>query len=292
MRLKLLDLYCGAGGCSKGYDLTGFEVVGCDIEVQKCYPFAFVQADALTLLDDLLKGGNCTASDGKSYCLSDFAAIHASPPCQDSTVLKSLNKGKEYPKLIGPTRERLIATGLPYVIENVVPRKHAAERLIDPILLCGTMFGLQTSCGAELRRHRLFEINWGPILVPECQHYASVVGVCGSKSYNPATYRAEERFPRRTVTVTGHSPMEGKRKVISITGHTPENRALPRPKTITVTGATPQQNVVRNTLREIFPVSAAREAMGIDWMTMKELSQAIPPAYTRFIGRALREIVG
>ena len=31
-------------------------------------------------------------------------------------------------------------------------------------------------------------------------------------------------------------------------------------------------------------VQAAREAMEIDWMTGKELSQAIPPAYTRFIG--------
>jgi DNA (cytosine-5)-methyltransferase 1 len=31
----------------------------------------------------------------------------------------------------------------------------------------------------------------------------------------------------------------------------------------------------------------AREAMGIDWMTRKELNQAIPPAYTQFIGEQL-----
>lgn len=34
--------------------------------------------------------------------------------------------------------------------------------------------------------------------------------------------------------------------------------------------------------------AAAADAMGIDWMTKGELNEAIPPAYTRFIGEQLR----
>ena len=34
-------------------------------------------------------------------------------------------------------------------------------------------------------------------------------------------------------------------------------------------------------------VAQAQAAMGIDWMTWKELTQAIPPAYTRYIGDQL-----
>lgn len=138
----------------------------------------------------------------------------------------------------------LAASGRPYVIENVV-----GAPLRAPFLLCGTMFGLRTGCGAELRRHRIFEANWFVGLQPECRHGASVVGVYG--------------------------------------GHAHDRRR----RTITVTGSTPQQNVIRNRSRLTFPVDEARRAMGIDWMTMAELSQAIPPAYSEFIGRAaVREI--
>jgi DNA (cytosine-5)-methyltransferase 1 len=276
----LLDLFCCQGGAAMGYHRAGFRVVGVDIKPQPRYPFEFVQADALDFLE----------KHGRS-----FDAIHASPPCQAFSTLKGMPNAKEHPNLIPQTRELLIATGKPYVIENV-PK----APLVDAVLLCGTMFGLRTSCGAELRRHRLFETNWLLMCGLTCRHGATVCTVTGHTAMNHSA-----RWERRVISVYGGKARDravgqsvervslderSGPRTICVTGKTAWAGKL-RPRTITVTGSTPQQNVVRNEKRETFSVQAAREAMGIDWMGMKGLSQAIPPAYTEFIGRQLINVV-
>lgn len=118
-----------------GYHRAGFEVIGVDLDPQPNYPFEFIQADALSLDPDFL---------------AEFDAIHASPPCQSYSDLAKRNRnGHLWPRLIEPVREMLTDTGLPWIIENV-----EGAPLIDPVVLCGTMFD-------ELRviRHRLFESN-------------------------------------------------------------------------------------------------------------------------------------
>lgn len=118
-----------------GYFRAGFDVVGVDIDPQPNYPFEFHQHDALTLDWD--------------WVLS-FDAIHASPPCQSYSDLAKRNKNADdWPRLVEPVREMLQETGKPWIIENV-----EGAPLIDPIVLCGTMFP-----PLRVLRHRLFESN-------------------------------------------------------------------------------------------------------------------------------------
>ena len=145
-KLRLLDLFCCAGGVAVGYNRAGFEVVGIDIDPQPHFPFEFIQADALTLDPKFIRS---------------FDAIHASPPCQSYSDLAKRNKNAhEWPRLIDPVREMLKKAKRPYVIENV-----EGAPLIDPIVLCGTMF-------KELKviRHRLFECNFTVTVPPHGKH--------------------------------------------------------------------------------------------------------------------------
>lgn len=61
---------------------------------------------------------------------------------------------------------------------------------------------------------------------------------------------------------------------------------------ISVTGhGIPSGHFYRDKLKYPEYIRLAKAAMGIDWMSRDELSQAIPPAYTEFIGKQLLAIL-
>jgi DNA (cytosine-5)-methyltransferase 1 len=201
--VRLLDLFCGAGGAAMGYSRAGFtEIVGIDVKPQPRYPFRFIQADALTCPVDVRW----------------FDAIHASPPCQKYSWSAKRWREIERVDLVAPTRAQLQASGLPYVIENVI-----GAPLEKPITLCGVMFGL------EVLRHRRFESSEFLLAPRHLAHAGTVMD---------GTY----------VTVAGHGG---------------------------------------NNIKGRGSRAAKQHAMGIDWMGDQELNEAIPPAYTEFIGRQL-----
>jgi len=137
--LRALDLFCGAGGAARGLQLAGFHVTGVDNRPQPRYcGDAFILADALEVP------------------LEAYDFIWASPPCQSySAAMRHL--AKPQPMLIDAMRDRMEAAGIPWVIENVV-----GAPLRNPLILCGTMFGLR------IHRHRLFESPCIFTLVPDC----------------------------------------------------------------------------------------------------------------------------
>jgi len=148
-RPRLLDLYSGAGGAARGYQMAGFHVTGVDIKPQPNYcGDGFHQADALT------------------FPLDGYDAIHASPPCQAYTRLRAIH-GKDHPDLLPPTRDRLTGLTVPWVIENV-----PGAPMRNYVQFCGQALGL------KVRRHRWFESNV-PLFGVPCSHVGELVGVYG-----------------------------------------------------------------------------------------------------------------
>lgn len=157
-----------------GFRRAGFKVHGMDKDPQPRYPFKFFQYDICDAAGDL-------RLDPK-WIRKRYQAVVGSPPCQFHSPLYNLENTKHALNLIPQTRELLEATGLPYIIENVVG---ARDHLIDPIMLCGTEFFLGAQCRdgvwRELRRHRLFESNVPISRLSDCYHEADgVIGCYGA----------------------------------------------------------------------------------------------------------------
>jgi DNA (cytosine-5)-methyltransferase 1 len=203
---RLLDLFSGAGGAARGYQLAGFHVTGVDIHPQPRYAGdEFIQGDAMT------------------YPLDGFDAIHASPPCQDHSPLKSRAGEHGTGWMLDATLARLATQPAPWIVENVAGAHNRAD-----FLLCGEMFGLRTI------RHRRFTVD---------PRVAALLPVPAHGRHRAATSTKK----RRACLDAGFN--------ISVTGDVGSY---------------------------VGPL-----CMGIDWMTGDELSQAIPPAYTAFIGEYL-----
>ncbi len=215
--MRLLDLFCGAGGAAMGYSRAGFdEIVGVDIKAQPRYPFTFVQADALEFVRSFGAG---------------FDAIHASPPCQrwlsftKAPWMPQASQDRERPDHLTAMVAFLEQFGKPFIVENV-----PTSPLLQTVSLCGSSFGLR------VRRHRKFATNFW-VWPATCQHQAQgpPVGVYGH----------------------GGPKNPGGR------GRRYKNRA-----------------------------EASAAMGGLDWMSLHEMVEAIPPAYTEFIGRQLLQALG
>ena len=212
---RALDLFCGAGGATRGLQDAGYHVTGVDIRPQPNYcGDAFVCADAMR------------------YPLDGYDFIWASPSCQGHTVMNN-DKSKWDPAQLLKMRRRLERQTTPWALENVVSQSTRVIMGPDAIVLCGSMFRLGAAHNGkffQLRRHRLILAGGFALNAPCCAHSEPVVGVYDGH----ARCRAAKHGGRATRDPWDH-------------------RAI------------------------------ASQAMGIDWMNLAELSEAIPPVYSKYV---------
>lgn len=182
-----------------------------------------------------------------------FDLVHASPPCKVHTRLGHLIAAKGltpiHGDLVGVTRDALLAAGVPYIIENV-----EGAPLRPDVVLCGSMFNLHVydSQGAKrwLRRHRLFEL-----------------GFWGALGWGIQPEPCCDCQAGCTRPLCGHR-IAGSR-AIGVYGSKGD--------------AVPEGGQTVETLEQ------ARELMGAPWMSWAAITQAIPPAYTEYLGRSFRQ---
>jgi len=245
----LLDLFCGGGGCTRGYQQAGFTVIGVDVAPQPRYVGSgFIQRDAI----DWLRWAAGEAGEPAWFAHligyhqrlltkpGRFTVVHASPPCTDHTQLKAVNGVCGTGWMLAEAQRLLPKIhdlhGCHWVVENV-----PLADMPGAVTICGASMGCWADTTTHgqvwLKRHRLFQSSV-PLMIPPCN--------CGGV--------------KKLAPVYGHM------------GH-----------------AIKSDGQHKRIIRGPGTTAACRMVMGIDWMNNKELVQAIPPAYTRMVGNQIRD---
>jgi DNA (cytosine-5)-methyltransferase 1 len=196
-RPVLFDLCCKQGGAGMGYDRAGFRVIGVDTEPQPRFPFEFVQADAMQVLEYL-------ADEAEPWPGAPYpAAIHGSPPCQDHSATNVLTSPHGTAWMLTAMRKQLTRLGIPWVLENVrgAPLAHQDDLFgANGLELCGCMF---PDLRGQLYEARWFETSF-PVPQPPHRRHAW-----------PLTKMGRPPKPGECMQVTGHfaDADEGRRRM-------------------------------------------------------------------------------
>lgn len=255
----VLDIGCRKGGGTVGWQRAGFHVIGIDIEPQPGYPGdEFWQEDGLQVLEEMIE---CPGVWPKPDLISQHW------PCQDGNTATEGNRKRgiadAHEQFIPRARELSLKTGIPFLIEQPTSSRRGLIR--HDLVLCMDMFKRDLP-PPWVQKHRSFELHGltvpqpphpdGPVRGPS-MNIGGFPKSAGHAGYLRGHRHGIERRGPEAPYVAAYGDGGGKAKAWEIA-----------------------------------------HAMGIDWMTPEgmtkaeekaarfDLCEAIPPAFTEYIGRA------
>lgn len=250
MKPIALDICCRKGGATVGLQRAGFHVIGVDIDPQPGYPGdGIVQEDGLRILRHL--AGHGGRIDIWPHGDLRPALIWQSWPCQEGNTATASNRVRgltdSHEQFIPRARELSDRIGIPYVIEQ--PTSSRTGLIRRDLTLCMDMFKGELP-PPWVQKHRSFEVSG--FKVPQPEHPAGPVRGGSMVGFpKPAGHATRVRGWRHGREYAGdyvaaYGKGGGKGEAWEIA-----------------------------------------HAMKIDWMTDRfDLCEAIPPAFSEYIGRA------
>ena len=248
---RLLDLFCCAGGAGTGYARAGFDVFGVDLDPQPRYPFPFRKGNAVTVLEHLLRDGQI------GWTLPGTACVTCGePPHQCVTGFQVWHRLADFDAIhASPPCQRF---------SDLAKRNgnaHEWPDLVEPIRELLDETGLP---------YIIENVEGAPLVEP--------ITLCGAMFPELRVYR--HRLFESNLSLV--APEHPKHTELTFT-HDKRKRHYGQPLDLTTMR-------VQVTGGGNAPVWAKRQAMGgLDWMTGHEVNEAIPPAYTEYLGRQLIE---
>lgn len=253
-----LDICCRMGGATVGLQRAGFYVIGVDIEPQPGYPGdEFVLMDGIKVLEIIARAGRLMHRD---YVNGSFRPnfIWQSWPCQDGNTATASNRARgiadKHEQFIPRARELSDRIGIPWVIEQ--PTSSRSGLIRRDLTLCMDMFKGDMP-PPWVQKHRSFEFGCWP-------KFGGVVGqdLWLLHPAGPVRGGSMVGFPKPA----GHATrVRGWRHGVKYDGDY-----------VAAYG----KGGGKGTLEEV------AHAMQIDWMTdLFDLCEAIPPAFSEYIGR-------
>ena len=255
MKPRLLDLFCGAGGAAVGYHRAGFDVWGVDIKPQPHYPFEFIQSDAIQIMEAIY--GDCGDRSGRGRGGSVEFRTKTSPTGREDQGRRSAKPG------LGAFPYSFDAIHASPPCQKFSRTAHLARSQGKKASNVDLLTPIRPLLRATGLPYVIENVEGAPMESP--------IFFCGS-SFD-LKVRRHRLFESNLLLLGAPCDHERQGRPVGVYGSKGDD--IPKGGKTAAT------------------VEEAQEAMGIDWMPRwDELKEAIPPAYTEWIGRQLLQAIG